>query len=214
MNAVSDPNIPMDGIVAMNEAANDLAVALGLPVEAKYDLIDIMFGESPDALTVEEESKAVVCRYLGALEEAHQGPWALDALMETIDALFSPDFADHGRLMGQTSGREGFKEGVRLLFQAFPELRFQIDLLTVQDNRVAYAFYMSGEHKGEFRGFQPNKRPNKQHIETMGTTIYVVANGKIVERTGVLKEDDIWEQLGLNMGQMRRKLQEQAALSV
>ncbi len=174
-----------DIIGQMSEAAQALTDFLGLPLEAKYDLIEVMYHDNPAAAVGQsgtEGNKAIVHRYLEALNRGD---------LSMVDVLFAPTFTDHSRALGQPPTRKGFKQGLRMLLEAFPDLQFAAVFMDAAGDWVTYGFTMSGTHLGTFKGVASTGRS----FTTTGMTRYRLERGKVVERWGQFDEQQLWEQL-------------------
>jgi predicted ester cyclase len=106
--------------------------------------------------------------------------WNLDV----VDELIAPEFVGHEMPPGTPPGPAGFKQFYGWLRSAFPDLRYTVDDMIAEGDRVAVRWTWSCTHKGEFMGIAPT---GKQASVT-GMAIYRVASGKCVER---------WVELGL-----------------
>ena len=63
----------------------------------------------------------------------------------------------------------------KLLTQAFPDLRVQIDDLVAEDDKVAARLTFEGTHQGPFRDFAPTGRP----VSFGAIRIYQLAGGRV-----------------------------------
>jgi predicted ester cyclase len=87
-------------------------------------------------------------------------------------------------------GPEGFAETVRLLRTAFPDIRYTVDDLLAEDDRVAVRWTWEGTHLGAFRVFPPSGR----RLRNTGIAIYRLRGGRVVQawlesdRLGFLQE--------------------------
>jgi predicted ester cyclase len=106
--------------------------------------------------------------------------WNLDL----VDELIGPEFVGHEMPPGTPPGPVGFKQFYGWLRSAFPDLRYTVDDVIAEGDRVVVRWTWSCTHKGEFMGIAPT---GKQASVT-GMAIYRVASGKCVER---------WVELGL-----------------
>ena len=134
------------------------------------------------------DNKAVIRRLYN---EVFQG-WHLSV----IDDLVAPDFVGHEMPAGTPPGPEGFRQFYARLRSAFPDLRYTIDDLLAEGDKVVVRWTWSCTHAGVFRGIVPTGR----RATVTGMAIYRLAGGKIVER---------WVELS-----MHRLLQELSAPAV
>ena len=115
---------------------------------------------------------------------------------ELMDSLVSPSHALHGpspTISGSLIGPEAYKRQVLLFTAGFPDLRFTIEDVIAENEKVVSYWTISGTHMGEFLGIPPT---NKK-ISVDGITIHYIMNGKIMDS---YVSWDMWgmmQQLGL-----------------
>ncbi len=109
-----------------------------------------------------------------------------------VDELHSADFMDYGAA-GRAPDREGFKQGIRGLYEAFPDFHAEIEDMIVDEStaKVAVRWKAKGTHRGVFMGIPPTGRS----IRFAGIEIIHVVNGKIRERWGEWDGTSIVDQL-------------------
>lgn len=127
---------------------------------------------------------------------AHINAGEIDAAMDT---LFAVDAVDHDPAPGQGPGREGYRSFFRTLTTAFPDAHLEPLTMVVDDDNVAFAYTLTGTHRGEFQGVAATGR----RIEVRGVQIGRFANGQIVERWGATDEAGIMAQIGAAPAQPR-----------
>ena len=113
----------------------------------------------------------------------------IDAAMDT---MFAVDAVDHDPAPGQGPGREGFRSFFQTLTTAFPDAHLEPQTMVVDDENVAFAYTLTGTHKGEFNGVPATGN----RIEVRGLQIGRFENGQIVERWGATDEATIMSQIG------------------
>lgn len=109
-----------------------------------------------------------------------------------VDALFAHDCLDHDPAPGQGPGREGFRTFFHTLREAFPDFRITPEAMVVGEEHIAFAYTLSGHHRGEFQGVEPTGN----RIEVRGMQIGRFRDGQIVERWGSTDELGLLQQLG------------------
>lgn len=109
-----------------------------------------------------------------------------------VDELHAPQFIDHSAA-GRPADRDGFKAGIRGLYEAFPDFHAQITDLVVDTtrSRVAVRWTAQGTHSGEFMGCPATRRT----IIFAGIEIIHLDDGLITERWGEWNGDEILRQL-------------------
>jgi len=116
--------------------------------------------------------------------------------IELMDVLVSPSHALHGpspQLSGSSIGPEAYKRQIQLFTAGYPDLRFTIEDMISEKEKVATYWTMSGTHRGEFMGIPAtNKR-----ISVDGITIHHIANGKIMDSYFSWDMWGMMQQLGL-----------------
>jgi steroid delta-isomerase-like uncharacterized protein len=77
--------------------------------------------------------------------------------IDAADELITVDRPDHDPTFPAelTTGRAGFKQLMRMLIAAFPDLRFSTELMLADGDMVAAFAKVSGTHRGEFMGMPP-----------------------------------------------------------
>lgn len=100
--------------------------------------------------------------------------------------LVGPDFS----LPDGSRGPAAFAANVAALRQGFPDLRFTIQELVAEGDRVAARWTWTGTHTGTFRGFAASGR----RVRDTGIVIYTLAGGRVAgaaletDRLGVLQQ--------------------------
>jgi steroid delta-isomerase-like uncharacterized protein len=108
--------------------------------------------------------------------------------LEVADEVISPSHALHDpTVSGSQIGPEAYKQQVIRFTTAFPDLRFAIDDIVSEEDKLVVSWTISGTHKGEFMGIAPTDTK----ITFTGITINHIANGKILD------SDISWDALGL-----------------
>lgn len=113
--------------------------------------------------------------------------------LDALDALVAPDSVDHDPAPGQGPGPEGFKAMFTDLRRAFPDLRVEVEHLVATDDELAFAYTISGTHRGELNG----KAATGRRVSYRAVQISRFENGKLVERWGSSDELGMLRQLGL-----------------
>src|SRR3974377_800887 len=72
--------------------------------------------------------------------------------LERADDLVAVDFVELDPLPGQQQGREGLKQGISAFLTAFPHIRWGIEEMVAEGDKVFSRFTWHGTHRGEFFG--------------------------------------------------------------
>ncbi|WP_373372030.1 ester cyclase [Nannocystis radixulma] len=96
---------------------------------------------------------------------------------DAFTELLAPDVAYYNPATGTARGPGGVLAAIRGLRAAFPDLRYTVEDLVVDGDRVAARFTLRGTHHGPFRGQAATGRS----VEVGGSTHYRVAGGKLTE---------------------------------
>ena len=110
-----------------------------------------------------------------------------------INDLVAVDFVDHNPFPGQSPGRDGLRQSVRLFHTPFPDIQVSVDDLIAEGDRVAARWTARGTHAGEFLGIAPTGR----QVMIKGVDIFRLAGGRIAERWGHQDELGLIQELGV-----------------
>ena len=113
--------------------------------------------------------------------------------LAAADEFIAPNLVVHNPVPGQAPGREGFKQTLATLRNAFPDLHFTIEDLLADGDKVMIRSTYRGTHRGELLGFPPTGKP----VAVMGIDLLRVADGKIVEHWGTYDQMEMLHQLGV-----------------
>lgn len=85
-------------------------------------------------------------------------------------------------VIADSSGARGpgaFRQVIDGLSHAFPDIRYTVEDLVAEDDRVAVRWYWSGTHRAPFRGLAPTERS----LTNSGVAIFRLRAGKITAAT-------------------------------
>ena len=116
-----------------------------------------------------EANKAVVRRYVE--DFLNRDNFAL------ADQLFSADSVFRGPDSPELRGREARKQYFASLRNSFPDLRFTVDELIAEGDKVVMRWSNNATHRGAFWGIAPTGKK----VGISGITILRVANGMITD---------------------------------
>jgi steroid delta-isomerase-like uncharacterized protein len=117
--------------------------------------------------------------------------------LDAIEHLASENIVLHDRDEGDVRGSEAARGLISTYRNAFPDLRFTIEEQIAEGDKVATLWKAAGTHRGELMGIPPTEK----HSITTGVTIDRIADGRIVESTGVWDALGLMQQLGVLSGQ-------------
>src|SRR5262245_30920478 len=115
------------------------------------------------------QNKALVRRYYE--EMWNRWDFAL------VDQLIAEEIVFRGSLGARVQGREGFKQYMRAVRQAFPDFHNQVEELIAEGDRVAARLTYTGTHQGELLGVGATGRS----VSYAGAALFRVAGERIVE---------------------------------
>jgi predicted ester cyclase len=132
-----------------------------------------------------EENKALVRR---EIDEA----WHKGNLM-VIDEIYAANFVDHSAFPGTTPDREGIKQFISVIRDAFPDIKLTIEDLIAENDKVVERVTATGTNKGEFMGI----KPTNMQVTVPVITINRFAGDQIVERWSISDQLAMMHQLGV-----------------
>jgi len=116
------------------------------------------------------DNKAIVRRL-------YQEVWN-ERKLDLVDKLFAASHAlDEPTFSGSQMGPAAYKQQVDRFFSAFPDLRFEMDDLIAEKEKVVVSWKISGTHQGEFMGIAATGKK----ISFEGISIIKFAAGKILD---------------------------------
>lgn len=77
---------------------------------------------------------------------------------DVADEIVDPAFVLHNEHAGTARGPEAIKVMERSLRAGFPDLRFEVEDMVAEGDKVALRWRMLGTHEGEYMGFAPTGR--------------------------------------------------------
>jgi len=97
----------------------------------------------------------------------------------------------HGFPQNLPTNKEGFKQFIYLLWNAFPDIKIIFEDIIIEGNKVACRYNLTGIHKGEFMDLQPTDKQFKVN----GMTVFSFRDTKCIERWNLLDMISLREQL-------------------
>jgi len=132
-----------------------------------------------------EENKAVIRAFVE--EVINQGR------MERADELVAQEFIEHDPLPSQEQGREGLKEIIAVIRNAFPDIHWVMLEMVAEGEMVFSRFSWSGTHRGTFLGIPATGR----RVEISGMVLDRVVAGRMAESRILMNSLLLMQQLGV-----------------
>lgn len=120
--------------------------------------------------TLETANKAVIRRVFEEIIPSGD--------VAAMRSVMDDDFLDHDPLPGQPPGGAGGEYVVRTMHGAHPDLRFEIDDLVAEGDRVTIRWTLRGTNTGPLLGRPPTGAP----VEYAAIVIFRLADGRLAER--------------------------------
>jgi steroid delta-isomerase-like uncharacterized protein len=90
-------------------------------------------------------------------------------------------------------GREAMRATYLKVFQAFPDLRVDLEHVMARGDRVVVEWRFSGTQRGEFAGHPPTHRS----FQLRGCEVFQIVEGRIQSQQGYWDKASLFEQLGI-----------------
>lgn len=131
-----------------------------------------------------EANKALVRRYYDEVFNARR--------VELVDQLAVEDYVEHDPFPGQGDGRSDLRARVELILAAMKPLRFDIEDVVAEGDRVVVRWVQQGKQSGPFMGIPPTGR----EFTTAGIDIHRLRDGRMTEHWHVVDLFALLQQLG------------------
>ncbi len=109
------------------------------------------------------------------------------------DQLVAPDVVDHTNPPELKYGLESHKQIVTILHTAFPNVRWEVEDLIAEGDKVVARTTMHATHTGVFFGIPPTGK----QVTVLGIQIMRFADGKLAEHWGNNDDLGMMQQLGV-----------------
>ena len=117
----------------------------------------------------------------------------IDANFDTWDDVIAADLVDNDPMPGLPPNGEGLKTLAQMVVGTFDNRKIDAEYLETPDGRIVENWVFTGKHTGEGMGIPPSG----EAITIRGIEIWRIADGKIVERWGVVDVSDVMQKAGL-----------------
>ena len=132
-----------------------------------------------------EDNKAVVRRMIEEIMNNHN--------VDSLGDFMAADLIEHNPPPKGKPGLEGMKDGMRMFFGAFPDLKIQIDDMIAEGDKVVMRATTTGTHQGDFMGIAATGK----NISYGAIHVVRISDGKIVEHWGLEDQMGMMQQLGV-----------------
>jgi len=113
--------------------------------------------------------------------------------LDELDKYFEANYQEHEVEPGQKGGLTGLKESMTAFRTAFPDLKFTVNDIVAEGDKVWALITMTGTNSGSFMG-QP---PTGKSTTFQGVDIVRITNGKAVEHWGFYDNMKMMSDMGM-----------------
>lgn len=115
--------------------------------------------------------------------------------LDKLRELVAQDVKEHDPAPNQGPGPQGYIDFFSMMRKAFPDMHVEVEKLVADEDNVAFAYTLTGTHKGEFMGVEATNKA----VKVRGMQISRFKDGKMVERWGSSDELGILKQIGVGI---------------
>lgn len=133
----------------------------------------------------DQPSKTVVRRYYDEVFNQRR--------VDLVDELATEKYVEHDPFPGQGDGRADLKARVGAILDAFNPVRFTLEDMVAEGDRVVVRWTQKGTHSGNFMGIPPT---GKQYT-IAGIDIHGIRDGLMAEHWHVVDQLALLQQLGV-----------------
>lgn len=113
--------------------------------------------------------------------------------LDAFDELISPNFVEHEELTNGGTDWDSVKKEFQLFFEAFPDMKVEIDDIATEKDKVWIRGRFTGTHSGPLMGMPATgKRMDAPIMDCLR-----FENGKCIEHWGVTDNLAMMKQLGM-----------------
>lgn len=114
--------------------------------------------------------------------------------LDLIDEFVAEEYVEHNTASPEDiHGREGYRENVRMVREAFPDMDVTLHDVIAEGDGVVTHYTITGTHDGPLMGIEPTGA----EIEFSGMAIARIEDGKLVEDWSQVDLYGLMGQLGL-----------------
>lgn len=131
-----------------------------------------------------EENKSIMNRFVEFINSADEN---------LANELISPSakFYVPGR-PEPLEGPTGYLQVIGMMRSGFPDVKWQLEEVIAEDDRIAARFVMHGTHRGAFFGVPPTGKS----IAVKAMNFYRLSNGQFIEEYGMPDMMGLMQQIG------------------
>ncbi|NEA99235.1 flavin reductase [Streptomyces sp. SID13726] len=126
------------------------------------------------------------------LRSAWRAAWD-QGKVDALDDLLSPAYVRRRGPAGAAQSRDQFKDSIRAVREAFPDLRTEIEDVVEDGDRMAVRWRSTGRHTGAFLGVPPTGKP----VEISGATFARFDGTAVAEEWVTFDSRQLLEALGI-----------------
>jgi steroid delta-isomerase-like uncharacterized protein len=137
-----------------------------------------------------EDNKAIAQRYWDLWNTGN---------LASIEEIFAPDYVFHDGAGVVSRGTERLKRNIPLWRSAVPDLRFVLEDVCAEENKVIVRWTAHGTHRGDLElvGFIPKIPATGKQVTFFGIDLYRIMGDKIVESWRSWDRLPLLQQLGV-----------------
>jgi predicted ester cyclase len=135
-------------------------------------------------MSLQDDNKAFVRRFVDYINNDNLAP---------IDEFFATSYTYHNSSMPDVNDLASVKEFNAMAYSAFPDIRFKIEDIVAEGDKVVYRYSARGTHKGEFMSIAPTGK----QVTFTGIVISRIADGKFQEDWESMDGMYVLQQLGI-----------------
>ena len=111
--------------------------------------------------------------------------------VELLDEICAPNFVKHAIPPSPDYGIEGSKQSVIMLREAFPDIKYTVEDMIEEGDKIVARWTAQGTHKGSFMGIPSTGK----QVAFSGIEIIRIKDGKAVEEWEELDRAGLMQQL-------------------
>jgi predicted ester cyclase len=112
--------------------------------------------------------------------------------LDIVDEIVSSDLKDLTPFPATRPNAEGLKKQIVHIRKAFPDVKFSVEMMLAEGEKIALRWKMVGTQRGEFLGHPPS---NKK-VEHFGSDFITFRRGKMVEHRSSDNNRALLQRLG------------------